>query len=93
MPELQCLLGPGAPPLPVTQQCFFKGEAFMGNSSLVSAANVVSSAHPSHHSPLAIGMSFFSKSFQAAKRADLLSVSVCWSWGNAYRESIACLHG
>jgi len=66
MSELQRLLGPGIPPLPVTQQCFFKGEVIMDNLSLVSAAKVVTSAHLSCHSPLAIGMHFFSKTFQAA---------------------------
>lgn len=91
MPELQCLLGPGVPPLPVMRQCFFKGEVFMGNSSLVSAAKAVSSAHPSHHPPPAISMSFFSKTFQAAKRADLLSESDGQEETHAEKTLSACV--
>lgn len=44
---------------------------------------VVSSAHPSHQSPSAMGISFFSKTSQAAKRAGQLSVSVWWPRGKA----------
>lgn len=76
MPGLQCLPGPGVPLPPLAQKCFFEAEMIMGNSSLVAAAKVVSSAHPSHYPPPAIGISFFSKTFQAAKGAGLLSVSV-----------------